>query len=235
MQFIQTQSIILQKTLINDFKYIIKLYSETHGLISASVEINNFIQAAHVQVPNICHFQLTLNKYQKYAVKDLKPAYIYKQLLNDYKKNIIAQLVTEVILKSVKETFSDTKLFHLLRDSLIQLDNLEQKFLPFYHLYFIKHFLIISGHYPLNNYDSKNIYFSLSDGKFSSVLDQHALPKEDSQCLLYFFFDPKFKMSDGFPVFSMTHHLINYMKHHINIGELQSLPFLKEALMEFQI
>jgi len=234
MQYFQTQAIILQKIPINDFKFIIKLFSEKKGLISASVEINNFIQPALFQPPNISNIQLIQNKKDKFFIKDISPVYIYKELHLDFKKNIIAQFITEILIKSIKEELIDEKLFELSKKTLINLDNNTYQNINFVHLDFIKNFLLISGHFPINNYNSHNQYFNLSEGRFVRSPNISTLSKEDSLLIHQFFFTD-IENIPSVPVLNLTHILLNYIQHHLSISSIQSLTMLKEALLEFEL
>ncbi len=49
MDIFSSDSILLQKTLYKDFKYILKIYTKDFGLITADVMLNHQIQHAHIQ------------------------------------------------------------------------------------------------------------------------------------------------------------------------------------------
>ncbi|GAB4202345.1 MAG: hypothetical protein Fur0023_08130 [Bacteroidia bacterium] len=235
MQYLSTKAIILQKIPFKDFKYIIKLYSEKYGLISADIELRYYVQPAHIQVPNICDLQILQNKYKKNTVKEIKPVYIYKNILTNYQKNIIAQFIAEVLLKTIKEEeHTDPKIFQYAHDILIQLDQSEQKTDDIFHLNFLKKYIELSGHAPLNNYSSAYPYFDLMEGRFVGTLNQHTLSKEDSKHLYCFLFD-NISPSANLPVLNITHHLIKYMQYHQGLTELHTLTFLKESLLEYKI
>jgi DNA repair protein RecO (recombination protein O) len=234
MQFIQTPAIILQKIPINDFKFIIKLFSEKKGLISASVEINNFIQPALFQPPNITNIQIIQNKNNKYSIKDIAPIYIYKELYLDFKKNTIAQFITEILIKSIKEELTDEKLFQLSKQTFINLDKYVYQNINYVHLEFIKNYLLISGHYPINNYDTYNQYFNPSEGRFVHSQNISTLSKDDSLLIYQFFFTDN-ENTSSIPVLHLTHILLNYLQLHLSIPSIQSLTMLKEALLEFEL
>jgi len=236
MEFIQTKAIVLNKIQIKDFQYLLKLYTEQKGLITAAVEINHFIQPAHLQVPNIIDVQIVQKKSQRYQIKDIKPSYVYQTLYIDFKKNAIAQFLVEVLIKTLKEEeVIDEKIFSLLNSTFIQLDQSNTESLPLFHLLFLREFVILSGHTPLENFDSLNAYFHLQEGKFISHPNEQTLDKNDSQLLYQFFFDNKQLNGKDLPVFHLTHILLDYMRHHLLLQQVQSLSFLKDALMEFEL
>ena len=236
MEFIQTKAIVLNKIQIKDFQYLLKLYTEQKGLITAAVEINHFIQPAHLQVPNIIDVQIVQKKSQRYQIKDIKPSYIYQTLYVDFKKNAIAQFLVEVLIKTLKEEeVINEKIFSLLNSTFIQLDQSNTESLPLFHLLFLREFVILSGHTPLENFDSLNAYFHLQEGKFISHPNEQTLDKNDSQLLYQFFFDNKQLNWKELPVFRLTHILLDYMRHHLLLQQVQSLSFLKDVLMDFEL
>lgn len=236
MEFIQTKAIILNKIQIKDFNYVLKLYTQQKGLITAAVEINHFIQPAYLQVPNIIDVQIVQKKTQRYQIKDIKPSYIYQTLYTDFKKNAIAQFLIEILIKTLKEEeVIDDKIFSLLNSIFIQLDKSNCESLPIVHLLFLREYIVISGHTPLNNFDSLNMYFHLQEGKFISQYNEQTLDKNDSQLFYQFFFDNKQMNWNDIPVFRLTHILLDYMKHHLLLQQIQSLLFLKDALMRFEL
>ncbi|RME18778.1 MAG: hypothetical protein D6799_02560 [Bacteroidetes bacterium] len=233
MQHLRTKAIILQKTPFKDFQYILKLYSEKYGLITANIELHHYIQPAHIQIPNLCDVQIVQNKYKKNTIKEIKPIYIYKNIFTHYSKNIIAQFIAEVLLKTIKEEeYTDQKIFQYIQDTLIQLDQSEQKTDVLFHLNFLNKYIKLSGHAPLNNYSSIYPYFDLKEGRFTNTPNPHSLSKEDSKCLHQFLFDNTSPLSAEIPVLSITHHLVKYMQYHLGLTELHTLTFLKETLLE---
>lgn len=230
MESLQTPAIILQKTQIKDFKYILKILSEKQGILSLEAEINNFIQPAHLQPPNLIDVLIVQNKYKKLSAREIKPIYIYQSLYTDYKKNIIAQFISEILIKTIREELSDEKIFHLAFRSFIELDKAPAEKLSVFHLHFLKKYIAYTGHSPLNNYDSKHPYFHLTEGRFVSHSSPMSLVSDDSKYIYQVFFEDEEDLSQNFPVFRITHHLIDYLKHHLSLQHLHSLPFLKEAI-----
>ncbi|MCX7729482.1 MAG: DNA repair protein RecO C-terminal domain-containing protein [Bacteroidia bacterium] len=235
MKFIQTNAIILQKTQVRDFKYILKFYSESLGLISADIEVQQYLQPAHIQIPNICYIHIIQNKYKKNTIKEIKPLYIYQTIFSNYQKNIIAQFITEIIIKTIKDEYTDPKLFKWIQESLVLLDQSDHVTLEIFHLNFLKKYIELSGLMPLNNYSASNPYFNLVDGRYTSTPSNHTLSAEDSKNLHVFLFSNNPNANHTFPVLNLTHILIDYMKYHYGLQELQTLVFLKESILEFKL
>ncbi len=234
MEQIKTNAIVLQKIQIKDFKFILKLYTHTYGLLSANVELNHFIPSAYLQPPNICDVLILKNKYGKFIIKDIKPTFIYKELYADFRKNIIAQLIVEILIKSMRDELIDKKMFHFIQQSFIQLDGLTTEKLNFFHIHFLKQYIQITGFMPLNNYDAYNIYFDLKDGKFIPHPHPLSLNKENSELICKVFFH-EIEDTQDLPVLNITHHLLDYIKCHLGIQHIQTLTLLKEAIMEFNL
>lgn len=234
MQFIYSKSIILQTTQIKDFKYLLKLYTENSGLITADAEINNFIQPALIHPYNICEVQIFKNKYKKFSVKEIKPIYIYKNLFHNYSLNTIGQFISEVLLKTIKDDLADIKLFQFITQMFMQLDSISQDKIPFFHLYFLRDYIETSGYLPANNFSSQYPYFNLKEGRFTDIFDNNSVSKEDAQYLYQLFFDDTFIINEKFPLFRITHCLLDYLKYHSGLKEVQSLTFLKDALLQFE-
>lgn len=233
MKYISTQGIILQKTIFQDFRYIIQLYSPIYGNISASVETNNLIHPAYIQVPNICQFELVWTKHKKYHIKEIRPIYVYKQIPVDFRKNIISQFIIEIVIKTTRDGFLDEKIFQLLSQSFIELDSSFKKD-HFFHLYFLKKYIQLSGWMPLNNYDNHHVYFDLAEGRFCTHPSPSCLSKEDSQYCFELFFREQIE-DIHYPVWRVTHCVLDYLKYHGNVYSVESLNLLKEALMEFNV
>lgn len=229
MQYLQTPAIILQKTQIKDFKYILKILSEKQGLISLDIEINNLIQPAHIQPPNLMDVKIITNKYKKLSALEMKPLYIYQSLYTNYKKNIIAQFISEILIKTIREELADEKVFHLSFQSFIELDKAPSEALSVFHLHFLKKYIIHTGHSPLNNYDDKHPYFHFTEGRFTSYSTPMSLSADDSKYIYQLFFEETFPATK-LPISRLTHHLIDYLKYHLSLQHLHSLPFLKEAI-----
>lgn len=230
MEFIKSQSIILQITQIKDFKYIVKFLSEKEGIQSALVEVGQYIHRAHLQVPGLCVLTYFQNKYKKNVIKEVQPFFIFKDLFKDVRKNVLSQFIVEIVLKTQREGIQESKMFYLIQKKLIELDALNDKIL-YYHLIFLKEFINISGHYPYDNYSSEERFFSLKEGKFISYQNNTTLDSEDSRLLYQFFFNKNVEFTK-LPIFRLTHHLIEYLKFHLELPDVQSLEFLKEIMME---
>ncbi|GIV26608.1 MAG: hypothetical protein KatS3mg027_0422 [Bacteroidia bacterium] len=230
MELIKSRSIILQVTQIKDFKYIVKFLSEKEGLHSGIVEVGQYIQHGHLQVPGLCELIYFQNRYKKNEIKEVKPFFIFKNIFKDVRKNVLSQFIVEIVLKTHRDGMHDIKLFNLMQSKLIELDDLNENIL-FYHLFFLKEFINISGHYPYDNFNSKECYFSLNEGKFIGHQSNTTLNAEDSQIWHQFFFSNNALKLD-FPIFKLTHYLIEYLKFHLSLSEVQSLPFLKETILE---
>lgn len=233
MNPIHTTSIILQKVQTKDFKYIVKLYTEKRGLLSAEIEIKHHLQPSYILPPNINDVVLLQNKYKKIYIKDIQPNYIFKHLYSDYKKNIISQFILEILLKSIKEEYADKNTFQFILNTFKTLDCIEESSTPTFHLQFLKQYIQISGYYPVDNFSSTNEYFDLKHGRFSSHPSNTTLSADDSKTLYSFLFDNN--NIQNTPILRLTHIILDYIKIHLSITDIQSLPFLKEGiiLLEF--
>ncbi len=230
MEFLQSKAIILQTIVLKDFKCLVKLFTKKYGIISVSAEIGQYIQSGHIQIPNIGEVTITQNKYKKYTLKEIKPSYIYKNILVDLRKNSIVQFIIEILLKTTQETYSDNRLFAFINKKLLELDEVENN-LQSFHLDFIREYIAITGHTPLNNYSPETPYFDISEGRFTSQFTKTSLNTEDSKWLYHFFFE-KLSPAKEIPVFRLTHCLLDYLKYHLSLHDVQSLTFLKEVIME---
>lgn len=237
MQYLSTSAIILKKTLYKDFKYLVQFLSEKNGTFTAEVTLNNYIQPPHLIIPNICTVVILKNKQQKITLKEIKPTYIYKTLLTNIKKTIIAQFIIEILLKTLSENYSDEKLFQFIKHYLVQLDRLDDTDtqLKYIHLNFLKEYINLLGITPLDNYSSQNIYFNLKDGKFTPYQDPTStLSKEDAYLLHQLFHQNTIDIST-LPILSCTHGLLRYLHYHYSSNIIHSLNMLKDTVIEVEL
>tara|TARA_B100000768_G_scaffold155431_1_gene152510 strand:+ start:4484 stop:5194 length:711 start_codon:yes stop_codon:yes gene_type:complete len=87
-------------------------------------------------------------------------------ILSDIRKTGYALLLTEILNKVFHTEDKNEKLFIELKKMIISFEH--RPFNAVFGLFFIKEILIHFGVQPINNFGVENLYFSLSDGKFTS-------------------------------------------------------------------
>jgi DNA repair protein RecO (recombination protein O) len=125
MRLISTTGIILKKQNCGEFDQFIVLYSPLLGKIDAiakgSRKINSHF-TGHLEIPNICHFQLYKSS-RNYLITECKTQSVFKSLRSNLNKTWLALLLIEIFQKTTISHENGASFFNLLEKTLNDLNN----------------------------------------------------------------------------------------------------------------
>lgn len=175
---VKTRGIILSNVKYGDKKVISKIYTRSFGLrtyiINFSSSSKSRIRAAHIQPLNQVELEVSSReKNEINRVTEIRVTAPYREINFHILKNCIAGFINEALVKTLKEGDADEDLYDFISASLYSLDDSTENYNAF-HLYFLMELSNYLGFFPLNNYDSANSIFNLSDGRFEPSAPPHS-------------------------------------------------------------
>lgn len=215
----KTKGVVFRFTKFRETSIIVTVFTELFGLQSYMV---NSVRSAKGKM---ALFQpLTLLDMVVYhrenaninRIKEVKCLHPYETLHRDIRKSAIALFLNEVLNKTVKEESHSAEMFQFISQSLMQLDLMPDRFENF-HLVFLIHLSRLLG-FGIYHKDDLATEFS-GDDESVNLLNQI--------------------LSDNWQKTPVSVHqrrsLLNgllrfYKKHMETMGELKSIPVLREVL-----
>lgn len=101
-------------------------------------------------------------------IKECRPAVHYQKLPYDIKRSSIGLFILELCKNAIQEREANPALYDFIKTWLVDLDRIENQYLPTYHLKFMLELAGFIGFAPSNNYSEENIFFDLYNGRFES-------------------------------------------------------------------
>jgi DNA repair protein RecO (recombination protein O) len=147
-----SQAIVLKTYGIGETHKGVVFLSRESGLMEAMAygakQIKSRLRSL-TEVFSISRFYLYQNPVkQKYKITDAEMIYNFEGLRQNLKRYYTASLWAEIILKSFAGGEQGHNLFDLLQDSLIFLNNCQEDKIDYVSLFFMWHFILISGFKP---------------------------------------------------------------------------------------
>lgn len=186
---ISDKAIVLQAIRYGDRKYILKIYSREHGLLTVSAVIGSAasakLKSAMILPLSLLDVQLILK--QNRDVQQLNEASIYYisgNISGNMAKLSIAQFVNEIIIKTCKEHSANLPLFDFLEAFLKYLNECSVDYSNL-HIYFLIEMCRHLGIEPNNSYSKSECYFDVREGRFSSACLSFPLGLDKDDSLLF--------------------------------------------------
>lgn len=179
---VSDKAIVLQAIKHGDKKFILKLYTQKNGLVTASVALNKNIRSSNIFPLSLINVEQVLKQNKDvHQVTEISSYYILSNISGSLSKLSIAQFLNEILIKAIKESATNQHLFEFIESCLIYLNDTETEFVNL-HLYFLLEFTKYFGVEPQNNYSTQAPFFDCRDGQFSSMALAFplGLGKEDS-------------------------------------------------------
>jgi DNA repair protein RecO (recombination protein O) len=165
------KALVLQAIKHGDKKFIVKLFSRTNGIVTASCVTSSSpkskIKPAAVLPLTLLNAEFIIKENKE--VQQLTEASCYHVYLNIHQslsKLSIAQFVNEILIKSLKGQPASHHLFDFLEFCFCYLD--EHDNINNLHLHFLVNLSIFLGIEPQNNYSSNDKYFNCREGNFTA-------------------------------------------------------------------
>lgn len=233
---IKDKAIVLHCIKYADKKYIIKLFTEHHGIITCQARLSNSpsskVKTSVVMPLHLIDVEI-LSKGNKdiQLLTEANSFYIYTNIHSDFRKLSIFHFLNEVLNKTLKEQIPQPELFDFIQNSLVYLNETEQSVSQFHH-YFLMELLKHFGISPINNFGASENYFNCREGLFTPIelpfpmglnaADSELMSKALGTDLL------KEKLNYEQRALLMEAILAYYKLHIPGFNELKSLSILKE-------
>jgi DNA repair protein RecO (recombination protein O) len=186
---LKTKGIVFRSVKYGESSLILDIYTRELGLktyvINGVRKRNARVNAAALQVMSILdlevyeHSQKEINR-----IKEVKPAYIYREIPFKVEKSAVGLFITEIVRKNIREKEQNQYLFEFLEHTFTFLDQTLESTANF-HLAFLLSFAKALGFGPDNNYSENNCFFDLREGLFQLQPPFHPdyLDETDSKLL----------------------------------------------------
>ena len=123
----KTRGIVFRKIPYSETSIISDIYTEQHGLMSYIIggvrKARPTTSASLLQVMSIVEIlAYHSNSNKLHRIKEIKPAYVYKSMPMDVRKNAILMFLAELCSRSIRETEENPALFEMITNELVRLD-----------------------------------------------------------------------------------------------------------------
>jgi DNA repair protein RecO (recombination protein O) len=232
---LSTPAFILSVSKYQEADAIIKAYTKETGFTTFFVKglfksKKNNLKKAYLQPASIVDLVMTKrDKDTMEYIKEVSPAYHYKNLNQDFDKLNISIFLREILLNILREEPGDPKIFEFIINEFKKLDR--ENFNINFHLLFILKLIIIIGIAPDTHSNGK--YFDLKEGIFTDSPESVKLSLNIDQSQLFksllgtiFAYDKEIKIGN-MQRKQMLETLIKYLELHVsNFKTPKSLTIL---------
>lgn len=218
--------------------YMVHLYSLENGRMTCVVNDTKSKKSGFKKslLQPLSLVEITIEKKSNNTlpyIKESVPSFLYKDLPYNYKKNVIALFLAEVLGHILKLSEGDAPLYDFLEKSFLFLDATENSCANF-HLTFLIHLSTFLGFSPNVKYE-ENAIFDLQEGVFTSKVPTHNyfLSRNDSKMLFKLLRMNYENMSifqfSGKERVEILNQILTYYKLHLeNFPEPKSLQVMQE-------
>jgi len=231
------KAIVLQAIKHGDRKFILKLYTRNHGMITVATHVgkNSTSKIKQGSILPLSLIDVELIIKQNKEVHQLTEASCYcvsTGISTSITKLTIAQFLNEILIKTLKEQSPNEHLYEFIETCLKFLNDTENGINL--HLYFLSELTKYLGFEPQNNFSPQSPYFDCREGRFSSVglTMPLGLNKEDSFLFSEFLKINSLKTNiSNSQRQSILEILLAYYKLHIPaFTDVKSLEVLREVI-----
>ena len=167
-----TKGIVLRSIKYGETSIIANIFTEVFGIqsyIVNGVRTSGKSGKAHFFQPtSMLELEVYHNELKNLQrIKDLKWAFLYKNILRDVIKNSVALYMVELLQKSINQPETNADLFNFCEDVFLQLDVATNEITANLPLYFSLQLASFLGFGLHDNYSETNNIFNLQEGNFS--------------------------------------------------------------------
>ena len=168
-----TKGIVLRTIKYSETSVIASIFTEVFGIqsyIVNGVRTQSKISKAHFFQPSsILEMQVYHNDLKNLQrIKELKWAYLYRNILSDVAKNAVALYMVELLHKCLKQPEANSDLFNFCEDAFLELDSCTNEITANFPIYFSMQLAYFLGFRLHNNYSIENNIFNPGEGNFSN-------------------------------------------------------------------
>jgi DNA repair protein RecO (recombination protein O) len=234
---ISEKALVLQSIKHGDKKYILKLFSKEHGMLTAAVNAGQSktskIRTSMVMHLNFVEAELILKENKDiHLLTELTVYKAHSDIHLHMAKLSLAQFMHEVMLKTLKDQHGHVELFKFIEGCFDFLNDAKEGYSNL-HLYFLLELSKHLGFEPQNNFNETNLFFDVREGRFNetAMVWPFGLSKEESalfsEVLKCDFFAVRFSRDEKHLLLDV---FLNYFAFHVpGFGILKSPEVLKEV------
>jgi len=178
--YLTTRGIVFRQTKYSDTSLVVKILTEEAGLGSYIIKgargPKSRIKSGFFQPLNLLDLVVNHNeKSELQHIREVRVAYPYQQIPDDFRKSSILLFVDELLYKSIQEQVVNDDLFNFIFNNLVLLDQTNENPANF-HLSFAIHLTRFLGFSPQGEYRNESTVFNLEEGCF---VQTEPLPAEN--------------------------------------------------------
>jgi DNA repair protein RecO (recombination protein O) len=235
---VSDKAIVLQSIKHGDKKFILKLYTSQHGLITVIAAAGNSksskIRPGNILPLTLVDIEFILKQNREiHRLTEATSYHVHDHISLSLAKLAIAQFMNEIMIRSLKEQHANAHLFEFIETCLKFLNDATDNYMNL-HLYFLLELSRYLGFEPQNNHSADAPYFDCREGRFSMVNLSFPLGLSQAESL---FFNAVLKSNLLKTTFTNNQRqtlleiLVAYYKLHIPaFNEVKSIQVLKEVL-----
>ncbi len=160
--------IILHSFKHGDSGLIIQCYSNVSGKLSLYLRGGAKLNTKTAKLHKLSILDAVIYSSKTSSMPTLKEftqPHSFGNIRTNIYKSTIATFISEIVLRSVRESETNIQLFEYISTSIEILEHLEQGIANF-HLYFMVHLTSLLGFKPLDNYSEQTPIFDALNGRF---------------------------------------------------------------------
>lgn len=241
----KTKGIVLRTVKYGETSVIVTIFTELFGIQSYLVNGVRTSTKKGSGKANLFQPSVILEMIVYYnelknlqRIKEFRWGYLYQHILSDIKKNAVALFMVELLTKCLKQPEANPDLFHFCEDAFMHLDKSSESIIANFPLFFALHLPVFFGFRFIDNYNNKNIFLDLKEGKFEHEQPDHPYFLADKQALitsqLLKIMRPEeledIKLNHDFRRNLLLVFETYYALHIQDFGTMKTLPVLREIL-----
>lgn len=244
----KSQVIVLHTIKYGDNGIVLQCYSNTCGrqALFLRVSAKNKIIISNLHRLSILDVVTYHSGSSMPTVKELEPVMRLDSIRTNIYKNTIAIFLSELLVKCIKESESNLRLYQFLVSSISILEHLEGTFANF-HIHFLVHLSKMLGFMPVDNFSATNTLFDIQSARFiapgpaagyatagSAAVPSSCFSAVESELLHAILNTPAIESSgircNGELRLAFSKQMIRYLSAHLGINfDMKSLDVLHEV------
>jgi DNA repair protein RecO (recombination protein O) len=235
---VSDKAIVLQSIKHGDKKFILKLYTCHHGMVTVATSVgktsSSKIKSSSILPLTLVDVELILKQNKEiHTLTEASCYYVSTTISTSLVKLSIAQFLNEILIKCLKEQGANVNLFEFIETCLKFLNDTQEDFINL-HLYFLNELSKYLGFEPQNNRSTASPFFDCREGRFTptSLAFPFGLDRTDSQLFSEFLKINSLKagISNTQRQTLLEIFLAYYRLHVPGFNDVKSLEVLKEVI-----
>jgi DNA repair protein RecO (recombination protein O) len=174
----KTKGIVLRTIKYGETSIVVNIFTELFGIQSYLVNgvrsSGKTLKANFFQPTSILEMEVYHNELKNLQrIKEFKWGYLYKNILNDVTRNLVALYMIELLQKCLKQPENNIDLFQFTEDAFMQLDIADNAVTANFPLYFCLHLSHFFGLKLEDDYSENNSILDLQEGRFIKLTPHH--------------------------------------------------------------